>query len=79
MLDRTRKTQLDVLGKWILVPPLAEVEIRVSPAAGVSALDEVETGVSRAAAPRNFERLVERGLLREITGQGRYRVWTAAA
>lgn len=42
-------------------------------------MDEVETGVSRAAAQRNFERLVERGLLREITGQGRYRVWTAAA
>ena len=60
---RTPALLLDVLEAWPLVSaPLAEAE----------------TGVSRAAVQRNFERLVERGLAREITGQGRYRVWTAA-
>lgn len=41
-------------------------------------LAEAETGASRAAVQRNLDRLVGRGLLREVTGQGRYRVWTAA-
>ena len=58
---RTPALLLDVLEAWPLVSaPLAEAE----------------TGASRAAVQRNFERLVERGLVREITGQGRYRVWT---
>ncbi|MDX2482913.1 MAG: helix-turn-helix domain-containing protein, partial [Pseudodonghicola sp.] len=38
---------------------------------------EAETGASRAAVQRNLNRLVQRGLIREITGQGRYRVWAA--
>ena len=37
----------------------------------------VQTGASRAAVQRNLDRLTQRGLIREITGQGRYRVWTA--
>lgn len=40
-------------------------------------LAEAETGASRAAVQRNLDLLTERGLIREITGQGRYRVWTA--
>jgi len=40
-------------------------------------LAEAETGASRAAVQRNLDLLAERGLIREITGQGRYRVWTA--
>lgn len=58
---RTPELLLDVLEAWPLVSaPLAEAE----------------TGASRAAVQRNFDKLVERGLIREITGQGRYRVWT---
>ena len=59
---RTPELLLDVLEAWPLVSaPLAEKE----------------TGASRAAVQRNLAELVERGLVREITGQGRYRVWTA--
>ena len=39
---------------------------------------EAQTGASRAAVQRNLEMMADRGLIREITGQGRYRVWTAA-
>lgn len=42
-------------------------------------LAERETGSSRAAVQRNLDLLTKRGLLREVTGQGRYRIWTAAA
>lgn len=38
---------------------------------------ERETGASRAAVQRNLETLTSRGLIREITGQGRFRVWAA--
>jgi len=41
-------------------------------------LAERETGASRAAVQRNLDLLTDRGLLREITGQGRYRIWSAA-
>jgi hypothetical protein len=39
---------------------------------------EAESGASRAAVQRNLDRLTAAGLIREITGQGRYRLWTAA-
>lgn len=35
------------------------------------------TGASRAAVQRNLARLEAAGLIREVTGQGRFRVWTA--
>jgi hypothetical protein len=38
---------------------------------------EAETGASRAAVQRNLDTLVARGLVREVTGQGRFRVWAA--
>jgi hypothetical protein len=38
---------------------------------------EAETGASRAAVQRNLDLLLARGLVREVTGQGRYRVWAA--
>lgn len=38
---------------------------------------ETETGASRAAVQRNLAVFEARGLVREITGQGRYRVWSA--
>jgi hypothetical protein len=44
----------------------------------VSAQDAAEAGgVSVSAAARNLALLAERGLAREITGQGRFRMWTA--
>ena len=36
------------------------------------------TGASRAAVQRNLTWMEEQGLIREITGQGRYRMWLAA-
>lgn len=38
---------------------------------------EAETGASRAAVQRNLDMLIQKGLTREMTGQGRYRVWAA--
>lgn len=35
------------------------------------------TGASTASVQRNLTLMQGRGLLREVTGQGRYRVWTA--
>lgn len=40
---------------------------------------ETETGASRAAVQRNLDLLADRGLIREVTGQGRFRVWAARA
>ncbi|MFN7609750.1 MAG: hypothetical protein ACK5QX_02270 [bacterium] len=40
-------------------------------------LAEEITGASRAAVQRNLGTLTERGLTREVTGQGRFRVWAA--
>lgn len=39
---------------------------------------EAQTGASRAAVQRNLDLMTARGVIREITGQGRYRIWTAA-
>lgn len=38
----------------------------------------VLTGASRAAVQRNFAWMEAKGLIREMTGQGRYRMWRAA-
>ena len=35
------------------------------------------TGASKAAALRNLQKFETRGLIREVTGQGRFRYWTA--
>lgn len=37
------------------------------------------TGVSRAAVQRNLAWMEAQGLVREMTGQGRYRMWRALA
>lgn len=36
---------------------------------------EALTGASRAAVQRNLVRLEDWGLIREMTGQGRFRMW----
>ena len=57
---RTPRMLIDLLAAWPMVSaPMAEVQIEVS----------------RAAVQRNLEMMEGRGLIREITGQGRYRVW----
>ncbi|PJI84251.1 DNA binding protein with HTH domain [Yoonia maricola] len=38
---------------------------------------EAETGASRAAIQRNLNWMTAKGIIREVTGQGRYRFWTA--
>ncbi len=40
-------------------------------------LAEAKTGAGRATVQRNLALMEARGLVREMTGQGRYRVWTA--
>jgi CO/xanthine dehydrogenase Mo-binding subunit len=40
-------------------------------------LDLALTGASRAAVQRNLPWMEARGLIREMTGQGRYRMWRA--
>jgi DNA-binding IclR family transcriptional regulator len=42
----------------------------------IAPLADGQTGASRAAVQRNLNLLTTRGLLREVTGQGRYRMWT---
>ncbi|MCG7522030.1 helix-turn-helix domain-containing protein [Ruegeria sp. Ofav3-42] len=60
---RTPPRLIDVLTAWPMVSaPLAE-EL---------------TQASRAAVQRNIDKFMNRSLIREVTGQGRYRVWTAA-
>lgn len=59
---RTPGLLVDLLAEWPMVSaPLAEEK----------------TGASRAAVQRNLDRMAAKGLIREVTGQGRYRVWTA--
>ncbi|PWE32918.1 hypothetical protein DDZ14_07455 [Maritimibacter sp. 55A14] len=42
-----------------------------------AAMAEAETGASRAAVQRNLSWMENAGLIREVTGQARYRFWTA--
>ena len=60
---RTPARLVDCLAQWPLVS---------------APLSEAETGASRAAVQCNLDLLVATGLAREVTGQGRYRVWAAA-
>lgn len=58
---RTPRELVDVFARWPLVSaPMAEAQ----------------TGASRAAVQRNLEMMTQRGMIWEITGQGRYRIWT---
>lgn len=60
---RTPPVLIDALAAWpMLSAPMAEDL----------------TGASRAAIQRNLDTLEDRGLIREVTGQGRYRAWAAA-
>ena len=59
---RTPPALIGVLAEWPTVTaPMAEAA----------------TKASRASVQRNLTLMQTRGLIREVTGQGRYRVWTA--
>lgn len=60
---RTPGELVQVFARWPMVSaPMAEEHV----------------GASRAAVQRNLDMMKARGVIREITGQGRYRIWTAA-
>ena len=60
---RTPGELVQVFARWPMVSaPMAEEHV----------------GASRAAVQRNLDLMTARGVIREITGQGRYRIWTAA-
>lgn len=58
---KTPAALVDVFARWPMVSaPMAEEHTRAS----------------RAAVQRNLDLMTQRGVIREITVQGRYRVWT---
>ena len=59
---RTPKALIGVLATWPLV---------------TTALAIGQSGCSRAAVQRGLDVMQTRHLIREVTGQGRYRIWTA--
>lgn len=85
----TAMRQLDAIEAWT-----ARAEAAMAPLSGrtppalravlsewpfVSApMAEALTGASRAAVQRNLSWMEARGLIREVTGQGRFRMWRAA-
>jgi len=84
----TAMRQLDDIEAWSAraVAEMASLSGRTPPALRavltewplVSApMAEALTGASRAAVQRNLAWMEARGLVREMTGQGRYRMWRA--
>ncbi len=71
--DRATRAIADLSGRTpaLLVAALTAWPMLTAPMA------EKLTGASRASVQRNLDLLCRRGLAREITGQGRYRIWTA--
>lgn len=79
---------LDRLGQWLAraeaetadlsgrTPGLLIATLAAHPMLA-AAQAEADTGASRAAVQRNLDLLHTRGVIREVTGQGRFRVWTA--
>ena len=49
-----------------------------TPSAVSAPMAEALTAASRAAVQRDLAWMEARGLLREVTGQGRYRMWRTA-
>lgn len=64
LTGKTPRVLLSVLTEWPLVS---------------APMTEAMTGVSRAAVQRNLAWMEEKGLIREVTGQGRFRMWRAVA
>lgn len=67
--ERAAAATADLSGR---TPALLIAALAARPMLGAA---EAETGASRAAVLRNLDLLVARGLVREVTGQGRFRIW----
>ncbi|MFN3844225.1 MAG: hypothetical protein ACK4RZ_00200 [Paracoccaceae bacterium] len=72
--DARAKTEMTVLsGK---TPPALRAALTEWPLVSTP-MAEALTGASRAAVQRNLAWMETRGLIREVTGQGRFRMWRA--
>lgn len=71
---RAQEATQDLSGR---TPPLLIQALTAWPMVSAPLAEDL-TQASRAAVQRNIDRFTRRGLIREVTGQGRYRVWTAA-
>lgn len=72
--DRARAATDDLSGR---TPPVLIEALTAWPMVSAPLAEDL-TQASRAAVQRNLDLFARRGLIREVTGQGRYRVWTAA-
>jgi len=70
---RARAATVDLSGR---TPPALIEALAAWPMVSAP-LAEAITKASRAAVQRNLDTLAARGLIREVTGQGRFRVWAA--
>ncbi len=71
--QRAREATQDLSGR---TPPLLIDVMTAWPTVSAPLAEEL-TKASRATVQRNLITFTRRGLIREVTGQGRYRVWTA--
>lgn len=62
--ERTPDALVQVFARWPMVS---------------APMGEEYVGASRAAVQRNMDLMKACGVIREITGQGRFRIWTAAS
>ncbi|WP_425045988.1 helix-turn-helix domain-containing protein [Primorskyibacter sp. S87] len=69
---RAKEATVDLSGR---TPPLLIEALMRYPMVSAELVSEV-VGNSKAAARRNLNLFLERGLIREVTGQDRYRFWT---
>ena len=80
-LDRVRdwqaRAQAETRGLSGRTPPALIAALAAWPMVSAPMAEEI-TGASRAAVQRNLDTLSQLGLIREVTGQGRYRIWAAA-
>ena len=79
-LDRLRAWQhraKTTLSGWQGRTPLPLIHILMAWPMVSAAMAETLTGANRSTVQRNLTALQATGLLREVTGQGRYRLWTA--
>ncbi|QXI65994.1 hypothetical protein CP157_03786 (plasmid) [Paracoccus marcusii] len=72
--ERTKAAMTPLSGR---TPPALRAVLTEWPLVSAP-MAEALTGASRAAVQRNLAWMEEQGLIREMTGQGRYRMWRAA-
>lgn len=72
---RAREAAAGLSGR---TPPRLVAALVAWPALSAAMAEKI-TGTSRAAAQRNLDSFAARGLVREITGEDRFRMWTAAS